>query len=336
MDRPRMYVALSPSFVQELHLEHAFSRLEGLVDIEWWSGPGNPSAEATADGATRAHLLVTGWGTPTLKPVLEAWQPGNSPLTFIAHTAGSVRRLVPVEALERGLRMTHASDAIADAVADFTLGAMITSRRRMFAAAQRMKAGQDPPPIQQTHELRGSVVGVVGASNVGRKVMHLLRAWDVEVLLYDPYCPDTLARALGVTKVDLDELVRRSDIVTLHAPVTDETAGMFDAARFAAMRDGALFVNTARGRLIDHDALLAELRTGRLSAFLDVYDPHEPQDLDPDFFRLDNCTVLPHIAGASEQARRRQGEHITDEILRFLRDEPLRFEITAQRFAAMA
>jgi phosphoglycerate dehydrogenase-like enzyme len=154
--------------------------------------------------------------------------------------------------------------------------------------------------------------------------------------LEQPYCTPAVAAQHGATLVDLPELLRESDTVTLHAPVTPETIGMLGAPEFAAMQDGALFVNTARGRLIDHDALLAELQSGRIAALLDVTDPTEPLPRDSPFFALENCTLLPHVAGISAQARQRQGQMMLDETLRFLAGEPLRYQVTRARWDTMA
>jgi phosphoglycerate dehydrogenase-like enzyme len=124
----------------------------------------------------------------------------------------------------------------------------------------------------------------------------------------------------------------RSDIVTLHAPVTAETVGMLGAPEFRAMKDGALFVNTARGRLIDHDALLGELQRGRIYAVLDVTDPTEPLPLDSPFFALENCLVLPHMAAATVETRQRQSQIIVDEILRYCNGERLHYQVTRERW----
>jgi phosphoglycerate dehydrogenase-like enzyme len=158
----------------------------------------------------------------------------------------------------------------------------------------------------------------------------------VNLLLYDPYCPQEVAAEYGAQLVSLELLLRQSDIVSLHAPMTDETIGMLGAKEFALMKDGAFFLNAARGRLIDHDALLNELQSGRISALLDVTDPTEPLPLNSPFLKLENCTVLPHIAGASLQSRKRQSAYMVDEVLRFLRGEELRYAISPKRFATMA
>jgi phosphoglycerate dehydrogenase-like enzyme len=335
VETPEVYVALSSDLVHELELEGQLGRLAEVARVERWEGPGNPTPATVADALGRAQVLITGWGTPTLA-ALDTLTPADFAVRLVAHTAGTVKQLVPVAAIERGLLVTHANDSLAEAVAEFTLGAIVTARRNAFVAAARMRAGRDRLPVAAQHEVRGSTIGVIGASAIGRRVMKLLAPLDVTLLLYDPYCTPEVAAQHNATLVDLHELLRSSEIVTLHAPITPKTIGMLGAAEFAAMKDGALFINTARGRLIDHDALLSELQSGRLAALLDVTDPNEPLPPDSPFFELENCTVLPHMAGISQQARVRQGQMMVDETLRFLAGEPLRYQVTRERWDTMA
>jgi phosphoglycerate dehydrogenase-like enzyme len=335
VESPIVYVALAPTLVQELELEGQLARLAEVAQVERWEGPGNPTPVVVADALGRAQVLLTGWGTPTLA-ALEAWTPADFAVRLVAHTAGTVKQLVPVAAIERGLLVTHANDSLAEAVAEFTLGAIIMARRNAFVAAARMRAGRERLPVAAQHELRGSTIGIIGASAIGRRVMKLLAPLDVTLLLYDPYCTPEVAAQHNATLVGLHDLLRSSQIVSLHAPITPDTIGMLGAAEFAAMKDGALFINTARGRLIDHDALLGELQSGRLAALLDVTDPNEPLPHDSPFFELENCTVLPHMAGISQQARLRQGQMMLDETLRFLAGEPLRYQVTRTRWDTMA
>ncbi len=335
MTAPLVYVAVAPERAEELQLEEELPRLEGVARVERWEGAGNPPLDTVTDALRRAEVVLTGWGTPSLAP-LEGWTPERFAVRLIAHSAGTVKRLAPLAAIERGLRVTHANEALAESVAEFTVGLLIAARRQIIPAAVWMKAGQPRVPLARMRELGGSTVGVIGASNIGRRVMRLLAPFGVTILLDDPYCPPHVASEHGATLVGLPELLRRSDIVTLHAPVTDETIGMLGAAEFGALRDGALFVNTARGRLIDHDALLRELRRGRIDAVLDVTDPTEPLPPDSPFFALENCVVLPHMAAVTVEARRRQSRYTVDEILRFLAGEPLRYEVTPARWPTMA
>ncbi|CAA9320674.1 MAG: D-3-phosphoglycerate dehydrogenase, partial [uncultured Chloroflexia bacterium] len=307
----------------------------GVATVERWPGPGNPTPDVIAGAMERAEVLITGWGTPSLT-MLEQWTPEQSTVRLVVHSAGTVKQLVPVTALERGLKVTHSNESLAEAVAEWTLGAIIMARRDVFAAATRFRTGDRGYSHRTMHEVRGSVVGIIGASAVGRRMMKLLAPLGVTLLLADPFSTPEMAATFGAQLVELPELLRSSDTVTLHAPVTPSTIGMLGAAEFAMMKDGSLFVNTARGRLIDHDALLHELQTGRISALLDVTDPTEPLPKDSPFFALDNCVVLPHIAGVSSQARMRQGRYSVEETIRYLSGEPLRFQVTRDRWDSMA
>ena len=335
MTIPLAYVAVSPERVRELYLDHYLDDLAGHPRVERWEGDGNPPLDVVSDALRRAEVVFTGWGTPSLTPLAE-WTPQTFAVRLIAHTAGTVKSLIPRDGLERGLLVTHAAESLAESVAEFTIGAIIMARRQFVPSVNRLKAGQPRLPLARMRELGGSTVGVIGASSIGRRVMRLLAPWDVTILLYDPYCPPPVAAEHGATPVSLDELMRRSDVVTLHAPVTPETIGMLGAAEFGAMKEGALFVNTARGRLIDPDALLAELRRGRIDALLDVTDPTEPLPPDSPFFALENCVVAPHMAAITVEARQRQSRYTVEETLRFLRGEPLRYEVTRARWDTMA
>jgi phosphoglycerate dehydrogenase-like enzyme len=318
MKTPLVYVALSPKLMQELEFDAELPRLRAVAEVEIWNGPGNPPLDVMIDALQRAQVVITGWGTPALTPLAE-WSPERFNVRLLNHSAGTVKYFVPAEA-----------------VAEFTIGAIIMGQRQAWLAATRMREGREHLPVSAQHEVRGSTIGVIGASAIGRRVMKLLAPLGAKLLLYDPYCSPDVAAAHGATLVDLHELMRQSDTVTLHAPVTPETLGMLGAAEFAAMKDGALFVNTARGRLIDHDALLHELQTGRISALLDVTDPTEPLPPDAPFFRLENCVVLPHMAATTVEARRRQSRMVVDDTLRFLAGEPLQYQVTRERWDTMA
>lgn len=332
---PLIYIALDPQLYAELNFGEMLPELLAQARVECWPGPGRPPLAAVQAALQQAEILVTGWGTPPLSELAD-WSPERSPLRLVAHTAGSIKNLFPREALQKGLWVTHSNESLAEAVAEFSVAAILSMRRQMFLGMRRYAAQQPTPAYHQSHELPGSTVGIIGASAIGRRVMELLRPWRVRLLVFDPYCPLETLQSYGAERVSLLELCQRSDIVSLHAPVTPETLGMLGAEHFAAMKDGALFVNTARGKLIDAAALLRELQTGRISALLDVTDPTEPLPPSSPFFGLENCVVLPHIAGHSAEARARQGRYVVDDILNYLAGRPLRFRIAAERWDTMA
>jgi phosphoglycerate dehydrogenase-like enzyme len=335
MALPQVYVAVNLDLARELGLDQQLERLRAVAQVERWQEAGRPSPEAVADAARRAHVLITGLGTPALAD-LAGWSSATFAVRLIAHTGGSVRHLVPKTAVEHGLIVTHAAAALADAVAEHTIALMLAARRRIVTSMARLQSGKERVPIFERRELGGATVGIVGAGVIGRRVMELLAPWRVELLLYDPYCSPPSAAKYGAQLVGLEELLGRSDIVSLHAPLTPETTAMLGAAELAMMQDGSLLVNTARGRLIDSDALLAELQSGRIAAALDVTDPHEPLPPSSPFLGLENCIVTPHIAGPTLDARRRQGRDAVDETIRFLGGEALRYHIPPERWELVA
>lgn len=336
MSKPLVSIALNPQLFEQVGLARFLPAWGQHAAVECWHGPGNPPAAWVQETVERATVLVTGWGTPSLIDLLRDWSPETSPLRLVAHTAGSVKHLVSYDLLIRGLLVTHANDSLAEAVAEFTFGAILAMRRQMFLSAAHYHAHQPAPDYTTMHELPGSVVGIIGASAIGRRVMDWLKPWGVKILLYDPYVTAGQAAAWNAEKVELLELFRRADIVSLHAPITPETVGMLRAEHFQAMKDGALFVNTARGVLVDHAALLGELQIGRISALLDVTDPTEPLPDDSPFFQLENCVLIHHQAGNSLEARLRQGQFTSEDVLAYLEGKPLCHRITPERWETMA
>jgi phosphoglycerate dehydrogenase-like enzyme len=161
------------------------------------------------------------------------------------------------------------------------------------------------------------------------------KAFDAWVLVYDPFLEPAEADKLGVELVGLDELLGRSDIVSLHVPSLPETRHMIGAAQLAQLKDGALFINTARGALVDEPALIDELSKGRFTAVLDVFE-NEPLAEDSPLRSLRNAILAPHAAGHTHETYLRQGSTAVDEALLFLAGKPLRHEVTRSMLATMA
>ena len=160
-------------------------------------------------------------------------------------------------------------------------------------------------------------------------------AFDARVLVHDPFLSAADAETLGVELTSLDRLLGESDIVSLHVPSLPETRHMIGAAELARIKDGALFVNTARGAIVDEAALVEELRKDRFVAVLDVFE-EEPLAEDSPLRTLKNAVLAPHIAGHTHETYLRQGATAVDEALLFLAGEPLRHEVTARMLATMA
>jgi phosphoglycerate dehydrogenase-like enzyme len=227
---------------------------------------------------------------------------------------------------EHGLIVSSAAEVNAVPVADYTMAMLVLAAKRVFSRARSYATAVEGAPRDwlagDGTGLHDCTVGVVGASRIGRLVLRRLRRFDVEVLLHDPYVTADEAAGLGVEPVDVDDLCRRSDVVTVHAPALPETDHMLDARRLDLVPDGAIVINTARGSLVDTDALTRACATGRISAVLDVTDP-EPQPPGHPLLALPNVLVTPHLAGAQGRELRRIGEFGVAEVRRFVQGMPL-------------
>jgi D-3-phosphoglycerate dehydrogenase len=214
----------------------------------------------------------------------------------------------------------------ASAVAEFTIGVILAETRLITRGHDALRKGRWRGDLYCADlvgpELSEIKVGVIGYGHIGTKVVRLLKAFGCRVLVADPYVQLSAADARdGVRHVLLATLLRESDVVTLHARVTSETRGFIGRAEFAAMRKGATFVNTARGPMVDYDALTEALKSGHLrGAALETFAA-EPTPADLELLRLENVTLTPHIAGASLKTIRHAADAAAEEVRRYLSGE---------------
>ncbi len=321
--RPRTVLAMDPGLLDDVFPPRVRTRLEESADLHPPYVIKEFHSPEAVDALARAEVLLTGWGCPPIDASLLERAPE---LRAVIHAAGTVKTFLAPEAYERGIAVSSAAEANAVPVAEFTLAAIIMGAKRAFPLAHlfrtrrthRTSADLDRQHWIGTH---GLTVGVVGASRIGRRVIELLRVLDAEVLLYDPYVSAAEAELLGVTSTDLDTLMATSDVVTVHAPDTPATRHLLDARRIGLMRPGTLLVNTARGRLVDTEALTGHLVSGRLDAVLDVTDP-EPLPGGHPLWDLPNVFITPHMAGAQGNEVGRLGALAVDELSRYARGLP--------------
>jgi phosphoglycerate dehydrogenase-like enzyme len=282
-----------------------------------------------------ADILITGWECP---PVDAAALAAAPKLRAVVHAAGSVKGHVGPEVFARGITVSSAAWANALPVAEYAVAMILLAGKNTFAIARRHRETRarvdlirDYPEIGNY----GRTVGIIGASLVGRAVLRLLAPFDLELLVHDPYLSTTDADELGAELVGLDQLCRRSHVLSIHAPALPETRRMVDAGRLALLPDGATLINTARGSLVDQDALENELRTGRISAVLDVTEP-EVLPAGSALWDLPNLVVTPHLAGSVGTELRRMGASALAEVSRIVAGQPLRHEVRAAALATLA
>lgn len=326
-------LAMNDASRERVLVPHVRQRLEAVATVL----PVGPVSSFLADPAIRAALpevdvLLTGWGCPRIGPeVLDA----APKLQAILHAAGSVKAIVDPAAFDRGIQVSSAATANALPVAEFTVAAIVLAGKRAFRLAaqyriERRKA--DPHGMPGSY---GTTVGLLGASRIARMVAERLRAFDLHVLISDPYLTGAEATELGAELVDNDTLFRRSDVLSVHAPLIPETVGLVDARLLGLLRDGSVLINTARGKIVNAEALISECVSGRIDAVLDVTDP-EPLPPDSPLLDLPNVFVTPHVAGAVGNEIARLGELAVGELERLGTGRPLQHAISRTELGRLA
>ncbi|GIH14913.1 hydroxyacid dehydrogenase [Rugosimonospora africana] len=322
--RPATVLAMAPEFVPALFDTEARKRLRTFASIDPDTVVHGPiHAEA---GLAETEVLLTCWGAPRLDGATLAALPR---LRAVIHAAGSVKGIVTDACRAAGIQVSSAAAMNAVPVAEHTVAMILLSNKRTLWLARRyseLRGAWHASEIPHDIGNYGTTVGIVGASWIGRRVIELLRPYDLHVLLADPYLQADQARRLGVELVDLDELCRRSHIVSLHAPALPSTRHLLDASRLAAMGTGTTVINTARGTLIDTAALTREVASGRLYAVLDHTDPRILPDDSP-LYDSPNVLLTPHIAGSHGNELRRLGRSAVDELIRYATGEPFAYPV---------
>ena len=248
-------------------------------------------------------------------------------LKLIAVSRGGPVSIDLKSARRRGVRVCNAPGRNASAVAEFTIGAILVETRMIRAGHEALRNGAwrgDLYRVDRTgRELSEMTVGLIGYGQIGTRVVKLLKPFGCRILVNDPYVQlSEQDRFDGVEQVRFQFLLRQSDVVSLHFRVTRQTVGLIGPKQFAAMKSGAYFINTARGSLVDYDALYHALVSGHLAgAALDTF-ALEPVPHDWPLLQLPNVTLTPHIAGASVKTVTIAAQAAAEEVRRYLRGLP--------------
>lgn len=235
-------------------------------------------------------------------------------LKLIANFGAGIEHIDLAAARARKIMVTNTPGVFTDDTADMTMALIIAVPRRFVEGGRVLRAGEWQgwsPTSMLGHRIGGKVLGIVGMGRIGQAVAHRARAFGLSIVYHNRHrLPEAIELMLGARhEPDLDRLLREADIITLHCPATPETHHMIDARRIALMKPDAYLVNTARGELVDEDALIAALSDNRIGgAGLDVF-ASEP-DIDPRFFTLNNVSMLPHTGSATFEGRQASGEKV--------------------------
>jgi D-3-phosphoglycerate dehydrogenase / 2-oxoglutarate reductase len=215
-------------------------------------------------------------------------------------------------ARSKGITVMNTPKASSASVAELAIGYMFMLARNLYKASSTMKAEKWEKKAFEGDEIGGKILGLIGIGNIGKEVAKRANALGMTVLAYDPYVKE----AQGITLVSLDELLAKSDYISLHLPKTKESAGMIDAAQFEKMKTGVHIINCARGGIINEQALEAALTSGKVAgAAIDVYNEEPPTDWR--LVKLDNVICSPHIGAATREAQGRVGAEVAEKLIEF-------------------
>jgi phosphoglycerate dehydrogenase-like enzyme len=311
-----------------------FEAIENMTDVV---APPMTSDEVFENGELLkdVEVIFSGWGAPKLSVEFLDLMPN---LKAIFYGAGSIRAMLTDEFWDRDIIITSSYGANAVPVAEYAVTQIVLSLKRFWMYAFRIKkrgaaVHRDDAEIPGVY---GTTVGLVSLGMIGAMVAERLKPFDLNVVAYDPFATQEKADSLGVKLVELDELFKVSDVVSLHAPNIPATQKMIKAEYFKLMKANSTFINTARGAVVDEERMLDVLaeRTD-IYAVLDVTFPEPPAE-NSRIYTLDNVILTPHIAGSLSDECKRMGEYAVVECRKFLAGEDLAWSISKEQSAIMA
>lgn len=326
---------MTPQLRHDFFRAEELARLERVGEVVVSPDATDHHADGVAAALAHAEVLVTGWGTDRIDADVLDTAPE---LRAIVHTAGSVRSMIDPVVFDRGIRVSSQTAANAEPVAEYTVGMIILASKHVFRAVNvyaDLRADVDRAGLFSTAGLFGRRVGLIGLSRISRRVIELLQPFAIDLMVHSSYLGDAEAAALGVRSVSLDELLATSEVVSLHSASLPRTQHLLGARELALMPDGATFINTARGAIVDQDALIAELASGRLEAVLDVTDPDVTVPDSP-LWDMKNVILTPHFAGSVGHELFRLGQAAVIDVEQFFLGGPMAGEISREQYDSQA
>ncbi|WP_409340610.1 hydroxyacid dehydrogenase [Paenibacillus sp. MBLB4367] len=294
--------------------EPVLSKLTSFSEVDFIPLNERFTSEQLTDRIGGYDACITSWSSPFFTPEVLA---RAEKLKFIGHGAGSVASIVSEDVFTSSIAVTSANKVLSHSTAECAFGLMFAGAWDFAGYSARLKQGRwSGNNREAVLGVTRRVIGLVGFGEISKQVIRMLQPFHAQILLYSGYCSQKEADALGIELCGLNELFERSDIVSLHNTWTPRTQGMIGEEQLRRLRDGALFVNTARGPIVKEAALLEELRKGRIYAALDVYD-QEPLPADHELLTLPNVLCLPHIGGFHGLMKRELCDFIVEELHRF-------------------
>jgi len=296
--------------------EAGLKLLEGISEVKLASG----ASEETLMEESRDMdaIVIRALGRITAKVMDKAPR-----LKVVGRHGVGVDNIDLEAATRRGILVVYTPEANAEAVADHTMGLIIALSKKIVQGnyALKFKGNWNFRYEQRGIDVYGKTFGIIGLGRIGQRVAKRAKGFDMKVLVYDPYINRDSASKVGVELVDLETLLRSSDFVTIHVPLTEETRKLLSEREFNLMKTGAFLVNTSRGGVVDERAMVKALSTGRVAgAGLDVFEK-EPPDPENPLFKFDNVIVTPHMASHTVESLRKMAIEVAEGVVKVLKGE---------------
>jgi len=305
--------------------------LETLGRLTWNDTGDYLTPDQLAHALRDVDVLVCGWGTPSLTEDMLRYA---NRLKLVAYVCGSVANVATDAMYAKGIRILSGNEAFAVSVAEGTIAYMLCALRYIPFYVNHMRTEGWNSEKNYSYGLLGKTVGLVGYGAITRHLLGLLRPFGVKIKLYSGHMTAEEAAKLGVEKATLEEIFSTCEVVSLHCARNAQNYHLVDSRLLSLLRDGAVLINTARGDVIDEEALAREAATGRIRAMLDVYE-EEPLRMDSPLRGMENVILMPHKGGPTQDKRRDAGRIVLEDIARFQKGEPLQNEISPSRAKMM-
>lgn len=306
-------------------------KISALGTVVWNNGDRQYGSDELRERLAGMDVCITGWGNACFdEQVLR----GADNLKLVAHTGGSVAPLVSEAFFNRGLKVVSGNWLYAESVAEGVFAYILCSLRELSFYSGEVQAKRWRTDHSFNEGLLDQNMGLVGFGMVAKYLVKMLEPFRVKIKAYDPFVSDEVLALFGVERASLEDVVSESKILSIHAARAPGTYHMITRELLGTVRDGALLVNTARGNLIDEQALADELASGRFKAILDVFE-EEPLPVDSRLRGLANVILIPHMAGPTVDRRRFVTLALINEIENFQSDKPLKYAIGREYAMAM-
>ena len=318
MSKPKVFITRSIP-------QQALERLLPYVDVDIWQDQLPPSKELLSKNAHTSDALLCMLADPLDAIFFDA--PGST-LRVVSQFSVGVDNIDLDAATRHGIPVGHTPGVLTETTADFTFGLMLAAARRIVEGNNEVRQGvwrPWGPDVLTGYDVYGATLGLIGFGRIGQAVARRASGFSMKILYFDKFRYSNLEQELGVTYASLDQILKQSDFISLHVYLSPETYHMISNIEFEKMKPNAILINTARGGVVDHQALTVALQTKKIAgAAVDVTEP-EPIPGNSPLLDLPNMIIAPHIASASKATRLRMGHIAMDNLLAGLEDLRLPF-----------